>query len=107
MLGRDGTPPSGPEWRAMPASFIAVRHGIAVGLACALAASCSNDPYPESDRGQKVYYTTYQEAPRTLDPATSYNVTEHEITGNIYEGLVEYHFLKRPHELIPALAEAI
>jgi oligopeptide transport system substrate-binding protein len=88
-------------------SFSVVRRGIAAALACAVAASCSNDPYPESDRAHKVYYTTYQEAPRTLDPAISYTVTEHEITQNIYEGLVEYHFLKRPHELIPALAEAV
>lgn len=88
-------------------SLSALRRGVAAGLACVLAASCSNDPYPGSDRAQKVYYTTYQEAPRTLDPAIAYTVAEHEITQNIYEGLVEYHFLKRPLELIPALAEAV
>jgi ABC-type transport system substrate-binding protein len=83
------------------------RRVVVLGLACALGASCGNDPYPESDRAQKIYYTTFQEAPRTLDPALAYTVVENEITQNIYEGLVEYHFLKRPLELIPALAEAI
>ena len=44
---------------------------------------------------------------KTLDPiqgSDSYSV--HEIT-KVYEGLVEYHYLKRPFELAPNLAESM
>ncbi len=69
--------------------------------------ACSNDPYPQADADRKVYYTALREAPRTLDPAEAYNVTAHAITGNVYDTLLEYHYLKRPYTLIPGLAEAV
>src|SRR5262249_56833240 len=77
-------------------------------LAVALAvAACSNNPYPASDSPQKVLYSTFSEAPKTLDPAVAYTTASHIITGNVYDTLLEYHFLKRPYELIPALAESV
>lgn len=78
--------------------------GIAVGLGLA---GCSNDPYPASDRDQKILYSSFSEAPKTLDPAVAYTTASHIITGNVYDTLLEYHFLKRPYELIPALAEHV
>ncbi|MFT5695530.1 MAG: oligopeptide transport system substrate-binding protein [Myxococcota bacterium] len=69
--------------------------------------SCSNNPYPDADDDIKVLYTVYSEAPRTLDPAVSYNVASHSIIGPINETLLEYHYLKRPYELIPGLAAAM
>ena len=72
-----------------------------------VAVGCSNNPYPDADDELKVLYTVYVEAPRTLDPAVSYNVGSHKIIGPIYETLLEYHYLKRPYELIPGLAVAI
>jgi oligopeptide transport system substrate-binding protein len=77
-------------------------------LAVALAlAGCSNNPYPASDRAEKILYSTFSEAPKTLDPAVAYTTASHIITGNVYDTLLEYHFLKRPYELMPALAERL
>ncbi len=42
---------------------------------------------------------------RSLDPARTGDVASSLATGNIYEGLLEYHYLDRPYRLIPALAE--
>lgn len=80
----------------------------AQALAVALSVlGCTNDPYPESHADRKVLYTVFSEAPKTLDPAVSYTTVEHDVTGNVFDTLVEYHYLKRPYELIPALAEAV
>ena len=75
--------------------------------AAAVVVGCSNNPYPNSDDDVDVLYTVYSEAPKTLDPAVSYNVGSHAIIAPICETLVEYHYLKRPYELIPGLASAI
>src|SRR5262245_56910364 len=77
-----------------------------VAVAFAMVA-CSNNPYPASDRAQKILYSTFSEAPKTLDPAVAYTTASHVITGNVYDTLLEYHFLKRPYELMPALAERV
>jgi ABC-type transport system substrate-binding protein len=45
--------------------------------------------------------------PKTLDPAVSYGAEEHIIIGNVYDTLLEYHYLDRPYRLIPGLAEAV
>lgn len=69
--------------------------------------ACTNDPYPYSDRDSKVLYSSFSEAPKTLDPAVSYTTAEYVITGNVYDTLLEYHYLKRPYQLMPGLAEAV
>jgi ABC-type transport system substrate-binding protein len=78
-----------------------------VWLLLAAAVGCTNDPYPSRDQSEKIYYASFREAPKTLDPAVAYTTSAHAITGNVYEGLLEYHFLKRPYTLIPALAEEV
>jgi ABC-type transport system substrate-binding protein len=70
----------------------------------ALALSCSNNPYPGADAERKILYTSFREAPRTLDPAVAYDTVAHAITGNVYDTLLEYHYLARPYRLIPGLA---
>ncbi len=75
-------------------------------LAAGLA-SCTNDPYPHADADQKVLYTSFSEAPKTLDPAVSYSTSEHVITANVFDTLLEYDYLARPYRLIPGLAEAV
>jgi oligopeptide transport system substrate-binding protein len=44
--------------------------------------------------------------PKTLDPVLVEDYYSAHAVGPIYEGLLEYEYLKRPHELIPALAES-
>ena len=66
--------------------------------------ACSNNPYPSEYDDESVLYTTFREAPRSLDPAVAYDTGAHAITGAVYDTLLEYHYLKRPYELIPGLA---
>ena len=54
-----------------------------------------------------MLYSSFTEAPKTLDPAVAYTTAEHVITGNVYDTLLEYHYLRRPYQLIPGLAEAV
>jgi len=82
--------------------------GLALATLVALAlGACTNNPYPGDDDEKKVLYSPFGEAPRTLDPAVAYTTTAHKITGNVFDTLLEYHYLKRPYELIPGIATAI
>ena len=76
-------------------------------LAVLWLASCTNNPYPDSDDAIKVRYLALSGPPKTFDPAVSYNAADHAILANVYETLLEYHYLRRPYELIPGLAEAV
>ncbi|MCG8587865.1 MAG: ABC transporter substrate-binding protein [Proteobacteria bacterium] len=81
----------------------------AFGLGALVGAlvACTNNPYPDADTDRKIYYTSFREAPRTLDPAVAYTTSSHAVTGNVYDTLLEYHYLKRPYTLIPGLAEEV
>ena len=71
------------------------RSGI-VWLGLAALAGCSNNPYPDCRLHVKVRYRALPGPTKTLDPAVSYSSLEHQITANVYETLLEYHYLKRP-----------
>ncbi|HEV8245746.1 MAG TPA: ABC transporter substrate-binding protein, partial [Polyangiaceae bacterium] len=86
-------------------SNLLVRAAACVATAAVLG--CTNNPYPASDADETIQYTWFDDAPKTLDPAVAYTTTEHEITGNVYDTLLEYHYLKRPYELIPALGTSV
>ena len=77
------------------------------GLLAALVLACTNNPYPAEDDAIKVRYRALPSAPKTLDPAVSYSALEHAITANLYETLLEYHYLKRPYTLMPGLATSV
>jgi len=78
--------------------------GFALAL---LALSCTNNPYADADAERKILYSSFLDAPRTLDPAVAYTTSAHVITGAVFDTLLEYHYLKRPYTLIPGLAEAL
>ena len=72
-----------------------------------VAAGCSdkplNSPYGDSE-DDKVFYSSFQERPKHLDPARSYSSNEYAFIAQIYEPLFQYHYLKKPYELIPLTA---
>ena len=48
--------------------------------------------------------SSFQERPKHLDPARSYSSNEYAFIAQIYEPLFQYHYLKKPYELIPLTA---
>jgi len=63
-----------------------------------------NSPYSDQDQQQNTFYSSFSERPKHLDPARSYSATEYTFLGQIYEPPLQYHFLKRPYQLIPLAA---
>ena len=66
--------------------------------------SAWNNPYPKEDASKRIYYDSFSERPKHLDPVSSYSSNEYVFLGQIYEPPLQYHFLKRPYELIPLTA---
>ncbi len=79
-------------------------------FAVLLLAGCGevwNDPYPAAERGGNTLYTAFTERPKHLDPAQSYTSDEALFTRQVYEPPLQYHYLKRPYELIPLTAQVL
>lgn len=72
-----------------------------------LTISCSNIPYSYNDIKGKTALKTYSTELKYVDPVKSYYVYEAAIIDQIYEYLFQYHYLKRPYELIPCLARFV
>jgi len=66
-----------------------------------------NNPYPAADSGKNILYSSFAERPKHLDPVQSYSSNEITFTAQIYEPPLQYHYLKRPYELIPCVAEQV
>ncbi|MFN0315245.1 MAG: ABC transporter substrate-binding protein [Burkholderiales bacterium] len=85
-----------------------------IRLAClaitALLGACErpwNNPYPAEQGGQNIFYSTFSERPKHLDPVQSYSENEYLFIAQIYTPPLQYHYLKRPYELIPFAAESV
>ncbi len=87
--------------------------GPRIALLCCLllSAACDktpwNNPYPSGEVKQNVYYDSFSERPKHLDPISSYSANEYVFLGQIYEPPLQYHFLKRPYELTPLTATTV
>ncbi len=98
--------------RAAPATlFDYLLHSAAL-LALALFLSACNEqpwnrPYPAENAVRNILYTSFSERPNHLDPAQSYSSNEVTFTGQIYEPPLQYHYLKRPYQLIPLAADRL
>ena len=66
-----------------------------------------NDPYGESGRRGMTLYSSFIDRPKHLDPVQSYTEDEARFNAQIYEPLLQYHYLKRPYELIPLTATEV
>ncbi len=63
-----------------------------------------NNPYPAADGGKSIFYTAFTERPKHLDPAQAYSENEYEFLAQIYAPPLQYHYLKRPYQLVPLAA---
>ncbi len=63
-----------------------------------------NNPYPASDDGKSILYTAFTARPKHLDPAQAYSENEYNFIAQIYAPPLQYHYLKRPYQLIPLAA---
>src|SRR5690348_11344418 len=89
----------------MPTPFLR-----AMLMAVALSAGCSgewNNPYPASQSGANILYSSFSERPKHLDPVQSYSENEYALIANIYQPPLQYHYFKRPYELVPFAATEV
>ena len=80
--------------------------GLVAAMAIVLAACDSavwNNPHPP-EQDQNIYYSSFTERPKHLDPVRSYSSNEYSLLGQIYEPVLHYHYLKRPYQLVPLTA---
>jgi ABC-type transport system substrate-binding protein len=73
-------------------------------IALVFLAGCGdvwNDPYPASERGRNILYTAFVQRPKHLDPVQSYTTDESVFIRQVYEPPLQYHYLKRPYQLVP------
>ncbi|MCL9682487.1 ABC transporter substrate-binding protein [Legionella maioricensis] len=66
-----------------------------------------NNPYPESESKENIYYSSFTQQPKTLDPARSYSVNEYLFITQIYEPLLAYDYFSRPYQLTPLTATQV
>lgn len=78
--------------------------GFLAGLLSACGEAPWNDPYPRGQGSSNVVYSSFTERPKHLDPVRSYSSNEYAFIAQIYEPPLQYHFLKRPYELVPLSA---
>ncbi len=63
-----------------------------------------NNPYTEDEGKQTVLYESFSERPKHLDPAVAYSSNEYAFIAQIYEPPFQYHYLKRPYQVVPLTA---
>ena len=86
-----------------------VRFCAMIGLAAVALWSCghSEPGGAVSENGKKVRYVALGAKIRGLDPGDIGDTTSSSVASQCYETLYQYHYLKRPYELIPCLAESM
>lgn len=81
---------------------------LVLSLTMFFISGCSNDiwnsPYPSADAGKNILYNAFTERPKHLDPVQSYSSNEFQITSQIYEPPLQYHYLIQPYVLVPLTA---
>ncbi|MCW5605762.1 MAG: ABC transporter substrate-binding protein, partial [Burkholderiales bacterium] len=60
-----------------------------------------NNPYSASQAEENILYSSFSARPKHLDPVQSYSSNEYALIAQIYQPPLQYHYLKRPYELIP------
>lgn len=86
-----------------------MRYLLSLVLLCSLFGTLFaqwNNPHRSGLLG-KTRYSAFTSAPKTLDPARAYSSNEIEILAQIYEPIMQYHYLKRPYQLESLTATAM
>ena len=65
---------------------------------------CGRDE-PEGRSDEMVLHNRLRMKVKTLDPMDCRDVSSHAVASELFECLYEYHYLKRPYELGPCLAD--
>lgn len=82
-----------------------------VGLIAFILYGCGdhpwNDPYPAGDASARIFYSSFADRPKHLDPARSYSSDEYAFLAQIYEPPLQYHFLIQPYRLVPLTAKEV
>lgn len=81
--------------------------GALAGLLSACGDGPWNNPYPRGQSAANLVYSSFSERPKHLDPVRSYSANEYAFIAQIYEPPLQYHFLKRPYELVPLSAAEV
>jgi ABC-type transport system substrate-binding protein len=66
--------------------------------------SAWNNPYKAGEARAPVFFSSFSERPKHLDPARSYSSNEWAFISQVYEPPLQYHFLRRPYDLVPLTA---
>src|SRR3990167_6511836 len=97
--------------RRLDSATLCAMRALFVLLLVALLPACGgglwNNPYPAADDGKPILYTAFTERPKHLDPAQAYSENEYEFLAQIYAPPLQYHYLKRPYELVPLAASVM
>lgn len=81
-----------------------------IALSALFLAACGsawNSPYPAADRGGNILYSAFIDRPKHLDPVQSYSEDEITFTAQIYQAPLQYHYLKRPYQVVAATATEV
>lgn len=83
---------------------------LAASLSMAIA-GCSqqawNNPYRAGEAAGPIFYGSFAERPKHLDPARSYSSNEWSFISQVYEPPLQYHYLRRPYTLVPQTATSM
>ena len=66
-----------------------------------------NNPYRAGEAAGPVFFSSFSERPKHLDPARSYSANEWAFISQVYEPPLQYHFLRRPYALVPLTAASM
>jgi len=67
---------------------------------------CNNSP-TANDSNEVTLYTALVSKIRSLDPGDISDVTSSLVASQLFECLYQYHYLKRPYQLVPQLADGM
>ena len=88
----------------MKHSFYRLSFLLLVMAACFLQTGCTKK---EAVKKNKILSITLTSEVSTIDPVNSYDNVSGTVIYNIYEQLYDYHYLNRPYELKPLLADGM